>query len=260
VGDFLILSFVFCISIFGNCYRVWGKEGKKLRKRRGNHLPYSPNTTILNHKLTPITGGPERLFVRKAQYHWGWDWGPAVNTSGPWKDIWLETYTARISEFLVRQQVSDDLSSATLKISGVVDGEGSKAVVISVADPSGKAVAEKELPVTDKGVFQGELTLDKDLQLWYPFLYGSSPLYSVSATLAGRDVQTRKMGLRRLRLLQHELKGAPGTSFVFEINNIRVFGGGSCWIPGDFMLPRMTRQRYEDWLMAAKGGNQSMVC
>lgn len=159
----------------------------------------------------------------------------------------------------MRQQVSDDLTSAELKISGAVDGEG-KSVLIQLNDPSGKVVLEKELPVSEKGVFAGSLSVEKDLQLWYPFLYGSSPLYTISATLAGRDVQTRKIGLRRLRILQHELKKAPGTSFVFEINNIRVFGGGSCWIPGDFMLPRMTRQRYEDWLMAAKKGNQTMVC
>lgn len=158
----------------------------------------------------------------------------------------------------MRQQVSADLKSAVLKVSGVVDGEG-KSVVVNVTDPSGKSVLEKELAVSEKGVFESSLSIEGDLQLWYPFLYGASPLYTVSAALPGRDVQTRKVGLRRLRLLQHELKGAPGTSFVFEINNIRVFGGGSCWIPGDFMLPRMTRQRYEDWLLAAKRGNQTMV-
>lgn len=209
--------------------------------------------------LTHKTGGPERLFVRKAQYHWGWDWGPAVNTSGPWKDIWLETYSTRISEFIVRQQVSENLQHADLKITGVVDGEA-KNILIKLVDPNGKIVLEESRPVSENGAFEGTVSVEKDIQLWYPFLYGSSPLYTISATVAGQDVQARKIGLRRLRLLQHELKGAPGTAFVFEINNIRVFGGGACWIPGDFMLPRMTRERYEDWLMAAKGGNQSMVC
>ncbi|OBT83701.1 hypothetical protein VE02_08279 [Pseudogymnoascus sp. 03VT05] len=203
-------------------------------------------------------GGPERLFVRKAQYHWGWDWGPAVNTCGPWKDIWLETYTSRISEFLVRQQVSEDLQIAELRITGAVDGEG-RSVLIHLTDPSGNVLVEKELPLSENNIFEGYLCLKKDLQLWYPFLYGQSPLYTISATLPGLDVQTRMIGLRRLKLLQHKLKEAPGTSFIFEINNIRVFSGGSCWIPGDFMLPRMTKERYTDWLMAAKSGNQSMI-
>lgn len=222
--------------------------GRKEMKRIG----YKGNGTDVHF------GGPERLFVRKAQYHWGWDWGPAVNTSGPWKDIWLETYSTRISEFLVRQQVSENLQHADLKITGVVDGEA-KTILIKLVDPNGKTVLEESRPVSEKGAFEGTVSVEKDIQLWYPFLYGSSPLYTISATVAGQDVQTRKIGLRRLRLLQHELKGTPGTAFVFEINNIRVFGGGACWIPGDFMLPRMTRERYEDWLMAAKGGNQSMI-
>lgn len=204
------------------------------------------------------TGGPERLFVRKAQYHWGWDWGPSINTSGPWKGIWLETYTSRISEFLVRQQVSEDLKSAEIKITGAVEGEG-RTIRIELTDPDGAKVAEQEFAVSEKGVFEGTVSLSNDLQLWYPFTYGSSPLYTVTASLPGHDSQTRKLGLRRLRLLQHELKSAPGTSFLFEINNLRVFAGGSCWIPGDYMLPRMTRQRYEDWLMLAKSGNQVMV-
>jgi beta-mannosidase len=132
-------------------------------------------------------------------------------------------------------------------------------VLIQLADPSGNAVAEKELPVSEKGEFEGTLSLEGNLQLWYPFLYGSSPLYTASASLPNRDVQTRKIGLRRLRLLQHALKEAAGTSFVFEINNVRIFAGGACWIPGDFMLPRMTKKRYEDWLLLAKSGNQTMV-
>lgn len=51
-------------------------------------------------------GGPERLFVRKAQYHWGWDWGPALNTSGPWKGIHVVVFEQRTTELLVRQEVS----------------------------------------------------------------------------------------------------------------------------------------------------------
>ncbi|KAM3078304.1 hypothetical protein ACMFMG_006191 [Clarireedia jacksonii] len=203
-------------------------------------------------------GGPERLFVRKAQYHWGWDWGPAVNTCGPWKDVWLETYNSRISDFVVRQQVSDDLKIAELKITGGVAGD-CKGVVIQVTDPSGKMVIEKELALSEDSLFEGSLLVKEDLQLWYPFLYGPSPLYTISAKLPGADVQTRKIGLRRLRLLQNDLQEAPGTSFLFEINNIRMFCGGSCWIPGDFMLPRMTKERYEDWLMLAKSGNQTMI-
>jgi beta-mannosidase len=136
--------------------------------------------------------------------------------------------------------------------------------VIVVENPDGKKVLVKnaeqvEIEVDKQGRFRGEITLDRDLKLWYPFTYGSSPLYTVTAYLAGQDSVSKKLGLRRLRLLQHELKSAPGTSFTFEVNNVTCFTGGSCWIPGDFMLPRFTRDKYEEWLLLAKSGNQCMV-
>ncbi|KAJ5827309.1 Glycoside hydrolase family 2 immunoglobulin-like beta-sandwich [Penicillium robsamsonii] len=34
----------------------------------------------------------KRLGVRKAQYHWGWDWGPIIMTAGIWREVRLEFY------------------------------------------------------------------------------------------------------------------------------------------------------------------------
>ena len=222
-------------------------------KKEMKRIGYKGNGTDVHF------GGPERLFVRKAQYHWGWDWGPAVNTSGPWREIWLETFGSRIDEFLVRQEVAADLGSARVIIKGTVEsGKGDEKVLLEIVDPERKVVGNHEVSVSEKGTFDTEITVEKP-QLWYPFTYGSQPLYIVKATLPGQDSKSQKLGLRRLKLIQHPLKDAPGTSFLFEINNVSIFCGGSCWIPGDFMLPRMTRQRYEDWLLLAKSGNQVMI-
>lgn len=212
-------------------------------------------------------GGPERLFVRKAQYHWGWDWGPALNTSGPWKEVWLETWEedgGRIEEFLVRQEVDADLASATLKVSGIVeggkgDGDRGALIVLVIEDPIGKIIERYLMRVDEKETFKADLKIDNP-ELWYPFTYGPQPLYTIRAVLSdGHDTQTRKLGLRRLRLLQHPLKDTEGTSFLFEVNNVRTFLGGSCWIPGDYLLPRMDKKRYRDWLELTRGGNQAMI-
>lgn len=214
----------------------------------------------IGYKGPPNTisfGGPERLFVRKAQYHWGWDWGPALNTSGPWKEVWVETWeedTGRIEEFIVRQEVSEDLQNAVVKITGVVDGKAEK-VVLQLEGPGGKEVLSQEVSV-ENGVFKANLKVENP-ELWYPFTYGGQPLYTIKASIPNQHQQTRKIGFRRLRLLQHPLKEQEGTSFLFEVNNIRTFLGGSCWIPGDYLLPRMTAKRYHDWLSLAKSGNQA---
>lgn len=204
-------------------------------------------------------GGSERLFLRKAQYQWGWDWGPAVNTCGPWKPIYLETYESRVSHLWVTQDVAADLSSVTVSVKGEVENsEDIGKVLVQLSDPDTKTpVAKQEFSISSTGYFDGKITLYQP-KLWYPFTYGKQSLYLVEVIIPGHN-KRQNLGVRRLRLLQHPLKSKPGTSFVFEINNIRMFCGGSCWIPADFMLPRVTTERYEEWLTLAKSGNQSMI-
>jgi beta-mannosidase len=230
------------------------KNAPEFAKKEMKRIGYKGNGTDVHF------GGPERLFVRKAQYNWGWDWGPSCNTCGPWKEVWIETYEKRIGEFVVRQKVDEGLQSAKVTIQGMTEGlkEGEK-VILTIEDPDGKEVSKVEAAVDKEGAFDEAITLDRDLQLWYPFTFGASPLYTVTGSIASQHSLSQKLGLRKLKLLQHPLKNEPGTSFVFEINNIRVFAGGSCWIPGDYLLPRFTKERYEEWLMLAKSGNQVMI-
>lgn len=207
-------------------------------------------------------GNDERLFLRKAQYHWGWDWGPTVQPCGPWKPIYLETFQMRIAKdkVLVTRNVVPDLKSATISVKGFIDHprDGTD-LTAELLDPSGIVIIEQASTFNKSdGSFEAEFTLNKP-QIWYPFHYGDQPLYLLRIKLGHVDVFEQTVGLRRVRLLQHPLKDAVGTSFVFEINNIRMFCGGSCWIPGDFLLPRMTRERYEAWISTIKRGNQSMV-
>jgi hypothetical protein len=50
-------------------------------------------TEVAHGGKRPVWNGDStRLFVRKAQYHYGWDWGPAVLCSGPWRDVYVESY------------------------------------------------------------------------------------------------------------------------------------------------------------------------
>ena len=44
------------------------KNAPEYAKKEMKRIGYKGNGTDVHF------GGPERLFVRKAQYHWGWDW------------------------------------------------------------------------------------------------------------------------------------------------------------------------------------------
>ena len=56
----------------------------------------SENGGLLNRKLS--------VFARKAGYHYGWDWGPRLVTSGIWRSVFLEGWSElRISDVHFRQ-------------------------------------------------------------------------------------------------------------------------------------------------------------
>ncbi|MEN9934557.1 MAG: hypothetical protein RLZZ387_1136 [Chloroflexota bacterium] len=209
-------------------------------------------------------GEPSRLYVRKAQYHYGWDWGPTLLTAGPWLPVRLEAYDARVSDLHCPASVSEDLATATLPVA--VDLElvrgvelADLTVRVELLDPEGAPVAGAELPT---GVLQAELTLAVP-RLWWPSGYGDQPLYRlvVAVTCGGQELDRReqRIGLRRLRLLQEPLEVEDGRTFLFEINNTPIFCGGANWIPADSFTPRITPERYRTLIQQAADMHMVML-
>ncbi|KAI0474112.1 family 2 glycosyl hydrolase [Xylariaceae sp. FL0804] len=226
-----------------------------------------------DHKWGCWNGDNSRLAVRKAQYHWGWDWGPTLLTCGPWRPIHLEVFEARIADLWCDIDVDPSLKTATVvvhaPVEGVEEGAGGAATAssqlrldISLGDDA--AVASQVIDAGTSATFR-----IAEPQLWYPVRYGAQPLYTVRATLVGRsgddgvvrdvDSVTKRVGLRRATVVQRPLEGQPGTSFFFEVNGVPVFCGGSDWIPADSFVPRIPAARYRDWVRLAAEGNQFMV-
>lgn len=204
---------------------------------------------------------PSRVYVRKAQYHYGWDWGPTLITAGPWRPVYLQAYSARIEDIHCPAEVSADLSQATLpvhiELAGSLDGAQ---VLLKLEDPQGQAAAETWL--TAETHLDHTFVLEKP-ELWWPNGHGKQALYTLNvAIIAARQTLAEgslRMGLRRLRLVQEALEGQPGKSFYFEVNNQPVFCGGANWIPADNFLPRVTPEKYRGWLELATRGNMNML-
>ncbi|MCJ1273012.1 hypothetical protein MMC21_000801 [Puttea exsequens] len=206
----------------------------------------------------PADGDPTRLAVRKAQYHFGWDWGPTILTCGPWRPIHLEVYTSRIADLYFTTAVNKSLKSA--EVVAMADTEGEADEVIFRISLDGKIVGTETVKVDDghaTAVFR-----NSNPKLWYPHTYGEQPLYTIQAELitskTAMDSTCKRFGLRRAELVQRKLDDASGTTFFFEINNIPVFCGGSNWIPGE-ILGTMSPEKYKDWVQAVADGSQVML-
>ena len=80
-----------------NMFRQWRANIKPVLKSRNEILIrfYSAKNkvdSIAISKLPFVVPDNPRVYARKAQYHFGWDWGPTYITCGIWKNIFIEAY------------------------------------------------------------------------------------------------------------------------------------------------------------------------
>ncbi|OCH85238.1 glycoside hydrolase [Obba rivulosa] len=225
-------------------------------------------------------GDPSRVYVRKAQYDWRY--GPELMTCGPYRPIHLICYSVRLDDVHARAFVSPAPRLApSLYVDITVGGSvtAAKRVHIALSSHGGGAMIKDEIFELDGRV--GELLQAKAeikslvkwdlsglIDLWWPVRYGEQHMYALDVTLLGEDdavldKQSKRIGFRRVALVQEPLQEPDryghGTTFLFEVNGVRMFMGGSNWVPADNFLTQVTPERYRAWLTLLRDGNQNMV-
>ena len=211
------------------------------------------------HKWVGFNGDMARLAARKAQYHYGWDWGPVLMTCGPWRDVRLKTYEARIDDLRVDYEVDSSFKKVSGTITAMVEGSSGKAVDFS-ARLGGKDVFKGSGKLDDDGKASIEFHISEP-KLWFPHGYGEQILYDVTASVTNGEEEldscTKRTGFRKGELVQEP--DHIGKSFYFRFNGVDVFCGGSDWIPADSFTPRTTDAKYRKWLEMMVDGYQIMI-
>ncbi|KAG8630442.1 hypothetical protein KVT40_002061 [Elsinoe batatas] len=213
------------------------------------------------HEWVGFNGDMARLAVRKAQYHWGWDWGPVLNTCGPWRQVRLETYHARISDIRVDYEVGATLGAVSGSILVNVDGGSGQTVDVTASSfQGGETVFKGQAELSSDGTARLEFHINEP-KLWYPHGYGEQPLYTVKASVSNGELEldnaSRRVGFRKAELIQRP--DEIGKTFFFRVNGIDVFCGGSDWIPADSFVPRISEDKYRKWLQMMVDGFQVMI-
>jgi beta-mannosidase len=200
-----------------------------------------------------------RLPIRKAQYHWGWDWGPIIMTAGIWRSVYLETYSIRIDDVWHLSEVDPTLKRVSGQLLARVSPAKPAKVRLALSF-DGKSVFETTTECDADGLVKCDYSVN-DPSLWYPAGYGKQARYELKATivteLSDSPSASKLIGFRRVELVQQTDRF--GKSFYFRINQVDVFAGGSCWIPADSFIPDITPQRYRDWMKLMIQGNQIMI-
>ena len=200
--------------------------------------------------------------VRKAAFHFGWDWGLRILTAGIWRPIELVSYQDfKIESFIVDSKVSAPLKLGDKKI-GTIKAQ------VTIADndqellylPYVNGVPQDTLFMAPTG---GAIYFQIDNpQYWWPNGLGDQVLYELGLEVMNLDrsySETRilKTGIRKAELITE--KDSIGTSFYFKINDQRVFAKGANYIPQRHFTNELTAKDYRELLTTAAECNMNMI-
>ncbi|MCX6173136.1 MAG: hypothetical protein NTZ27_00065 [Ignavibacteriales bacterium] len=221
------------------------RVGRELKKKYGK-LPVALNS--------------ERVYLRKAQYSFGWDWGPSFPTLGIWKSVYLEQIPPAELTKLTFNTIEADEQRAEVEISVFLKGNIDAISQINLTLENGDSRIVKEIFKPDKSEISFKIVLH-DPKLWHPNGEGEQSLYNLSAEIIAPDgtiidSKNRKVGIRKIEL---RLEEDGKSTFRFIVNGNPVFIRGVNWIPADSFLPRVTPEKYSALLKLAQEANINMV-
>jgi beta-mannosidase len=252
-----------------NMFRSWNVEVKPFLREGKNELKVLFRSAVKEGKaeaakLSYTLPGDEKVFTRKAQYQYGWDWGPRYVTCGIWKSIKLVSWQdARILDVqCIQHSLSDSIAELEFICEIRSDIDNSAYIDITYShtlDISGQRTRKIKLT---KGIGSYSIfyTVKQPQRWWtndlgFPVTYG----FTIDLSYDSRFLDSKRttIGLRTLELVRE--KDAAGTSFYFKLNGIPVFIKGANYIPPDNFLPRVQAGAYEKIVLDAKEANMNML-
>jgi beta-mannosidase len=211
------------------------------------------------HGKLAVSHNAHRVYVRKAQYSFGWDWGPKLTTSGIWRNISLEAIPQGRLEHPFVKVISVNNREAVIDLSVDVKRRSREQLVLSTTVTGGHASIEvKKNAKRSRETFRIRIP---DPELWWPSGSGGQPMYSAlfSLTLGGRELHRLDIpfAIRTVKLVQKRDK--EGKTFIIEVNGVKIFCKGADWIPCDAFLPRISDETYLRLLAMARDAHMNMI-
>ena len=233
------------------------KRGLELYDALDYTIPVSANDQA---ETGEVPGGKRvNVFTRKAAYHYGWDWGPRLVTSGIWRPITLLSWDDfRISELLLTSQLNGDVAAVMAQIEIESKIENANAALQLKLDDD--IIASTKLRLNKgKQKFNLPIKIDRP-ELWWPNGLGRQHLYNIEVKLQRKEVIStvnQSIGIRNIELVADSTLSQP--NFYFKVNGAPTFAKGVNYIPQDLFLPRVSTKDYERILQAAADANMNMI-
>jgi beta-mannosidase len=261
LNDSLILS-------ADNMFRSWEVSVKEVLRVGENTLKvkfFSPVTKQRDAnsygQLTfPADNDPTKTapFVRKAAYHFGWDWGPRFVTCGMYRGVRLE-FGDRVRIRRFRGDIKE-LTDSIAKVDVHVQLENPEGRELRVQVHK-RGTSYMPVNVTTTGT---QVTVPIEIfepKRWWPNGAGEQHRYEIGVSVWEQD-QTLDFKIYHIGLREIELVNAPdsiGTSYYFKVNGEPLFMKGANYIPQDVFLPRVTPEQYDTLLQRVHDAGMNML-
>ncbi len=233
------------------------REGIKKYDASDFVLPVSDNDLAVTGQ---VEGNKKvSVYTRKVGYHFGWDGGPRLVTSGIWRPVLLEAWNqAKVTDLhIIQREVTPEKAYCTAVFE--IDAEENTKASLSILNDSVK-LGDARVQLL-RGIHKYSVDFEiEDPKRWWTNGLGEPHLYNLAGTVKlGKQklTETVRVGIRTLELVRE--KDDEGTSFYFKLNGQPVFMKGANTIPNDVFLPRVTDDHYRQMIETARRSNMNML-
>jgi len=221
-------------------------------------------------------GSYQRLYTRRMQCTYGWDWVARFVTCGIWRDVYLENRSGfGVKDvYIVTESIAHGVAQISVEAEFENYENGGMAELV-ILDPDGCEVYRHSWYRQEA---QLRACIDiPDARLWYPASHGQQPLYTL--ILCGRE---QRFGIRTVVIRQlpdkpgdanyqlcRQLQETPSgkkydhnpvfSGFQLLINGVPVLCKGANWVPSEPFPSAQTDAKQTTLLELAREAGVNML-
>jgi len=204
---------------------------------------------------------PCRVYIRKAQYQFGWDFCPALPGCGIWRPVRIEGIRKAAIEDIRIRTVDCNPHFADINVAVTIDTVTNRELLCKLILSGDDRIIEHNLTFSPGENVHSRIIRIEQPILWFPAGYGKPHLYKINAQLLSADEildETQKrFGLRIIKLGRSSEDQKD--RFQFEVNDQSIFVKGANWVPPSIFPGSVTDEDYEKLLNAATESNINML-